>query len=121
MKNTIRKASIISYLLIILKGQMIGVPFIFWLILTSLDFGKIDQLFAILGIVGIILNFTKWQNKVLTTIISFLFMLSPIASRLIQVPLGKFNYLAFQIPLIIFIITYLTFILINIKQKNDVI
>jgi hypothetical protein len=118
MKNAIRSTSIISYLLIILAGQMIGLPFIFWLIFTSVDFGNSDQFFAILGIVGIILNLTKWRNNILTAIVSFLLMLSPIISRLIQVPMEKFNYLAFQIPLTIFIITYLTFILISAKQKT---
>ncbi|ADX66878.1 Uncharacterised protein [Weeksella virosa] len=117
MKNAIRTTSIISYLLIILAGQMIGLPFICWLFFTLFDFGNIDQLFAILGIIGIILNLTKWKNETSITIISFVLMLSPIASRLVQVPLEKFNYLAFQIPLTIFIITYLTFIIINIRQK----
>ena len=117
MKNTIRTISIISYLLIILAGQMIGLPFICWLLFTVFDFGNIDQLFAILGIIGIVLNFTKWRDKTYITIISFLLMLSPIASRLIQVPLEMFDYLAFQIPLSVFIITYLAFIMINEKQK----
>jgi len=121
MKNAIRTTSIISYLLIILAGQMIGLPFICWLFFTLFDFGNIDQLFAILGIIGIILNLTKWKNETSITIISFVLMLSPIASRLVQVPLEKFNYLAFQIPLTIFIITYLTFIIINIRQKKLVI
>ena len=117
MKNAIRTISIISYLLIILAGEMIGLPFICWLFFTLFDFGNIDQLFAFLGIIGIILNLTKWKNEISITVISFALMLSPIVSRLIQVPLEKFNYLAFQIPLTIFIITYLTFIVINIKQK----
>lgn len=117
MKKATRATSIISYLFIILTGQMIGMPFVYWLIFTAFDFGNIDQLFAIFGIVGIILNITKFRNKILITIISFLLMLSPIVSRLIQVPLEKFNYLAFQIPLAIFIITYLALIIINAKQN----
>ena len=117
MKNAIRTISIISYLLIILAGEMIGLPFICWLFFTLFDFGNINQLFAFLGIIGIILNLTKWKNETFVTILSFALMLSPIVSRLIQVPLEKFDYLAFQIPLTIFVITYLTFIVINIKQK----
>jgi len=58
MKNGIRITSLISYFLIILAGQMIGLPFILWLLFTAFQFGNIDQLFALLGIVGIILNFT---------------------------------------------------------------
>jgi hypothetical protein len=117
MKNVIRTISIISYMLIILAGQMIGLPFILWLIFTTLDFGNIDQLFAIFGLVGIILNLTKWRTNIIATILSFTLMLSPIISRLVQVPIEMFNYLAFQIPLTTFIITYLTYIIINIKEK----
>lgn len=117
MKNAIRITSIISYLLIILTGQMIGLPFIAWLIFTTFDFGSIDQFFAILGIIGIILHLTKWRNKIPIMLISFVFMLSPIVSRLIQVPIEMFNYLAFQIPLIIFITTYSAFIFITAKQN----
>ena len=118
MKNKIRIISIISYSLIILMGQMIGLPFICWLIFTSFDFGNIDQLFAIFGVVGIVINLTKWKNNIPLTIISFILMLSPIISRLMQVEIGLFDYLAFQIPLTIFIITYLTFIVINIINRK---
>lgn len=117
MQNAIRVTSIISYFLIILTGQMIGIPFILWLISTIFDFGKFDQIFAILGICGVILNFTKWKNNISLTIISFLLMLSPLISRVTQVPIEKFNYLAFQIPLAIFITLYTTFIILTIKQK----
>jgi hypothetical protein len=100
-----------------LSGQMIGLPIIIWLFFTAFHFGNIDQIFAILGLVGIALNFTKWKNSVYATITSFIIMLSPIISRLIQVPIKMFDYLAFQIPLAIFILAYVTFILINIKEK----
>lgn len=105
-------------MLIFLTGQMIGVPFILWLVFTIFDFGNFDQIFAVLGITGVILNFTKWRNKIPVTIISFILMLSPIISRMIQVPIEMFNYLAFQIPLAVFFISYLVFIIINIKHKN---
>lgn len=118
MKKIFKTISIISYMLIILAGQMIGLPFILWLIFTIFDFGNIDQLFAIFGLVGIILNLTKWGTNILVTILSFLLMLSPIISRLIQVPIEMFDYLAFQIPLTVFIITYLTYIIINAKEKT---
>jgi hypothetical protein len=118
MKNGIRITSLISYFLIILAGQMIGLPFILWLLFTAFQFGNIDQLFALLGIVGIILNFTKWKTKLFVTILNFLFMLSPIVSRLVRVPIEKFNYLAFQIPLTIFILTYVTYIIVIAKEKQ---
>lgn len=116
INNISRSISIISYLIIILAGEMIGIPFILWLIFTIFDFGNIDQIFAILGIIGVVLNFSKWKNKILITIISFILMLSPLLSRLLQVGIEKFDYLAFQIPLTIFIVTYIIFIIINIKE-----
>lgn len=118
MKNVIRTISIISYFLIILFGQMIGLPLILWLIFTAFDYGNIDQLFAIFGLIGIVLNLTKWRTNIIVTILSFILMLSPLISRLVQVPIEMFNYLAFQIPLTIFIITYLTYIIINAKEKT---
>lgn len=116
MKNLIRIISLASYFLIILSGQMIGLPFICWLLFTSFDFGNIDQLFAILGIAGVVINLSKWKNNITLTIVSFILMLTPIISRLMQVPVEMFDYLAFQIPLTIFIITYLTFIVLNIMH-----
>ena len=118
MKEKIRIISIISYLLIILVGQMVGLPFIFWLIITVFDFGNIDQLFAIFGVIGVGINLTEWKNNKLLSIVSFALMLSPIISRVIQVPIEMFDYLAFEIPLTIFIIAYLTFIALNILEKK---
>ena len=89
MKNISRIISIISYLFIILAGEMIGIPFILWLIFTIFDFGNIDQIFAICGIIGISLNFTKWKNNIGITILSFFLMLSPLISRMVQVPIQK--------------------------------
>lgn len=85
---------------------------------TCFDFGNIDQLFAIFGVMGIVINLTEWKNNILLTIVSLILMLSPIISRLIQVPMKMFDYLAFQIPLTIFIVTYLTFIVINIIHRK---
>ncbi len=119
MKNAIRATAIISYLLIILSGSMIGLPFFVWLIFTSFDFGNFDQIFAILGIIGAVLNLTKSRNKIPVTIISFVLMLSPIISRLVQVPIEMFNHLAFEIPLTIFILTYSTYIFVNAKQRKN--
>ncbi|UOE37019.1 hypothetical protein [Chryseobacterium oryzae] len=118
MKTTIKLISIFSYMFIILAGWMSGIPFILWLLFSLFDFGNIDQLFAFLGISGIVLNFTKWKSNILINILAFIFMLSPIVSRLIQVPIEAFNYLAFKIPLGIFIITYITYMILNTKQKN---
>ena len=117
MKTIIRIVSIISYMSIILTGQMIGLPFILWLIFSIFDFGNIDQLFAIFGLAGIILNLSKLKANIFVVVLSFLLMLAPIVSRLVQVPIEMFNYLAFQIPLIIFILTYLFYIGIIARER----
>ncbi len=119
MKNKIRIIALTSYLLIVLAGQMIGLPLVCWLIFTSFDFGNIDQLFAIFGIIGFAMNLSKWKNNILLTIVSFILMLSPVIRRLIQVPIETLNYLAFQIPLTIFVITYLIFIVKNILDRKS--
>jgi hypothetical protein len=105
-------------MLIMLTGQIIGIPFVIWLIFTVFYFGSIDQLFAMLAIFGIVLHLTKWKSNIIAIVLSFLLMLSPIISRLVRVPIEMFNYLAFQIPLITFVLTYLIYIIINIKQKK---
>jgi hypothetical protein len=44
-------------------------------------------------------------------VLCFMLMILPIASRLYEVPIEKFNYLMFQIPLLIFVIAYLIYII----------
>ncbi len=118
MKTAIQIISILSYLCILLAGQIIGIPFFFWLIFTAFDFGNIDQLFAILGIVGVGINLSKWKNSIPFTILSFFFMISPILSRLLQVSIESFDYLAFKIPLSIFVFAYLLFLILNIFDRK---
>ncbi|WP_228405997.1 hypothetical protein [Chryseobacterium sp. YR221] len=118
ISSSVRIVSIISYLLIILAGEMIGLPFICWLLFMVFDVGNTDQIFAILGILGIVLNVTGWRNRIPVTILSFILMLSPLISRMIEVPLVKFNYLSFEIPLFTFIISYLIFIILNVQRQK---
>lgn len=117
----IRLISVFSYLFIILAGEMIGIPFICWLLFTIFDFGNIDQVFAVLGIAGIVLNFLPWRNQVLMTLLSFIMMLSPIISRMVQVPLEEFNYTTFKIPVFLFVVCYLIFIILNAKKEKRVV
>ncbi|NIK92574.1 hypothetical protein GZ212_10475 [Mangrovimonas sp. CR14] len=116
--NKLRIISIISYSLIVLAGQMIGLPFILWLIFISFSFGHHDQIFAICGILGLFMNFIKFTKSRKRKILSFILMISPIAKRLTETPIEKFNYLAFQIPFFVFLITYLIFILIPSDDKK---
>ncbi|WP_312393770.1 hypothetical protein [Chryseobacterium sp.] len=115
--KTLKIISVLSYCCILIMGMMIAVPMILFLIGTAIDFGSTDQIFAILGIVGIVLTFISWKEGVLKSIIAFLFMISPIISRLFQAPVESFHYWVFTAPLAIFIITYLIVIILQIKEK----
>ena len=119
--KTFKAISIISYLLIILMGSMIGVPFLFWILFTVFDFGNPDQFFALLAIIGLLLNFST-RNKQKTIkilsldILSFLLLISPIIRRMTAIPIEKFNYLLFIIPTIIFVVFYLISMFFPVKE-----
>ena len=118
MDNKLKIISLISYSLIILMGQMIGLPLILWLIFTSFNFGNSDQIFALLGLVGLILNFIKYGKSRLGKTLIFILMILPIVRRLTEIPIEKFNYLTFQIPLLIFVIAYLIYIIKPDRNKK---
>ena len=116
-----RTISIVAYSVIILKGQMIGLPFLLWLAFTVFDFGNIDQLFAVSAVLGLILIFRNW-NKTRTQKIlfvdfgCFLLLAIPILGRLNAVPLAMFNYGAFIIPTAAFVLCYLISLVYSCKQ-----
>lgn len=110
--------SLTSYSLIILMGQMIGLPFLFWLIWTSFEFGNSDQIFAVFGLIGFIMMFTKLYKQRILKVLIFILMLTPIIRRLTEVPFEKFNYLTFQIPFLIFITTSLILIFKPKKEEK---
>ena len=112
---------IISYLLIILLGQMIGLPFFIWLLFTLFDFGNPDQLFAFLGIVGLTITFiNRNKNRNLTIFLLDIFCLlllaCPIIRRMTAIPIEEFNYLAFIIPTLLFILFYIISIYFSVRQ-----
>ena len=116
-EKVLKIISLISYSLIILMGEMIGLPFLFWLIWTSFEFGNSDQIFVVFGLIGFIMMFTKLYKQRILKVLTFLLMLMPIVRRLTEFPFEQFNYLAFQIPLLIFITTSL--ILIFKPKKKE--
>ncbi len=111
-EKTLKIISLTSYSLIILMGQMIGLPFLFWLIWTSFEFGNNDQIFAVFGLIGFVMMITKLYKQRILKVLILLLMLTPIIRRLTEVPFEKFNYLTFLIPLLIFITTSLILIFI---------
>ena len=116
--------SIVSYLLIILMGSMIGLPFFMWLIFTMFDFGNIDQLYAFLGVMGLIISFvtfnsTRTFKTLFLDIISFMLLASPLIRRLTTIPIEKFNYLAFIIPTTIFGLFYIFSLYFSFRQYSS--
>lgn len=116
-----RFIAIVAYCVIILKGQMIGLPFVFWLVFTLFDFGNKNQLFGLLAVLGLILIFRNW-NKTMTQkilfidFVCFILLITPIIGRLATVPLYMFNYSAFIIPTAAFVLCYLISLVYSCKQ-----
>ena len=115
--------SIAAYLLIILNGQLIGVPFFMWLLFTMLDFGNFNQPYALLAVIGLTINFVSLRKKktlsvLLLDFVSFLLMLSPIAKRMTAVNINLFNYWAFIVPAIVFALFYLISFGLSVGQYS---
>ena len=125
MFNKLRYVSLVFYSFILLMGQMIGIPFIIWLLFTIFDFGNSDQIFAIIGLIGFFFFFFKPNTKstkkeVIFYLISFLFLLIPLIKRILSIPIETYNYFAFIIPIICFMILQIIALIIKIRclQKN---
>ena len=123
--KTFKLISVVFYLLIIAMGQMIGLPFFFWLLYTVFDFGNIDQLFAFLAIYGLTISYvtrnsTRTSKILFLDIVCFLLLASPIIRRMTVVPINLFNYLGFIIPTLTFSLFYLISIGYSIKQYLQV-
>lgn len=120
--KTFKLIAIIAYLLIILMGDMIGLPFFFWLLFTLLDFGNIDQLFAFFGVIGLVISVitfksTRTLKVLLIDIICFVLLASPLIRRMSVVPLEKFNYLAFILPTAIFGLFFMISLYYSFRQN----
>jgi hypothetical protein len=106
-----------------LMGQMIALPFFFWLAFTLFDFGNIDQLFAFFAVVGLVIiciNHDKPRtSKVLTLdVLCFFLLSSPLIRRMTAVPLELFNYLAFIIPTVLFAMFYTASLFFGCRQYS---
>lgn len=113
--------AVVSYLSIILMGQMIGVPFLFWLLFNLFNFGEVDQLLAVLSVIGLglIAKYSAAERTlkiVILDVLCFLLLATPISGCLLTVPVEKFNYAAFTIPLSLFIVSYFVSLLFACRQ-----
>ncbi|TFF30392.1 hypothetical protein [Mucilaginibacter psychrotolerans] len=122
--KTFQIIAIVAYFSIFLKGLIVGIFFVFWLVGTVFDFGNIDQLFALLAVSGLVVIF-KNRNKsrtlriLLTDILCFFLLAAPIIGRLTAVSLDMFNYNEFIIPTGIFVLSYLVSLVFSCQQYLD--
>ena len=117
----LRIFSLAAYLVIGIAGQMIMLPMLFLLIFKLVDFWSIGQLFALLAIAGLIGNlFTiAWprsKNVFLMDLLSFLCLLAPIIHLVIINGIWMFNYLFFEIPLLIFFVFHVGSLVLSFQQ-----
>jgi hypothetical protein len=116
--------SLICYSIIILKGDIIGIPFCLWLLLSLFNFGVADQVYSILAIASIIytyLNYGKVRTKklILLDFLGLLLLASPLIRRMTAVPIEIFNYCSFIIPTACFVLFYLLFLFFACKQLSS--
>ena len=125
LQKTFRVIAIVSYLFIMLMGQMIALPFFFWLLFTLFDFGNVDQLFAFLAIAGLVIIYIN-QNKTRTLkiltldLLCFFLLASPLVRRMTAVPIEVFDYLAFIIPTTLFALFYTTSLFFGCRQYSRI-
>lgn len=99
-------------------GMLIPVPFILWLIGSLIFFENFtDQFFAFLGLTGILLNIIPWKNGVLKSVVSFIFMILPIINIALRISFEIIDDLGFIIPAGAFILSYLAYIILQIKKN----
>ncbi|MFC5871434.1 hypothetical protein SAMN05443633_107107 [Chryseobacterium arachidis] len=109
--------SLLSYCFILLMGMLIPVPFILWLIGSLLIFDNFtDQSLAFLGLTGIVLTIIPWKNGVLKSVVSFIFIILPVINISLRISFEAIDYLGFLMPTSIFIISYLAYLILQIKK-----
>jgi hypothetical protein len=123
--SKLRTFSLIAYLCIILKGQMIGLPFFIWLPISLFNFWNLDQLFSLLAVIAfvvILLNRKDEEttNRLMLDVVCFLLLASPIIGRLVAVPIEMFNYLEFIIPTTLFFLLYSASVFINLHGPKQI-
>ena len=122
IKSLVKTLSILSYCLITINGSIIAIPFILYLISASISIfyleginQSVSSLIGIIGLIIIIKNFKEETFKnVFISFLGFLMLLVPLIERLSSISIELFNYLSFKIPLILFLMFFLIYILISI-------
>lgn len=121
----VRTLSLIAYLCIILKGQIIALPFFLWLPLSLFNFWNFDQLFSFLAVLALVIislsrKEKKFSKRLMLDLVCFLLLALPIIGRLVAVPIGMFNYLAFIIPTTLFFLLYIVSIFVYVPGSKRI-
>jgi len=123
--SKLRTFSLIAYLCIILKGQIIGLPFFIWLPISLFNFWNLDQLFSLLAVLAFVIILLSRKdeatsNRRMLDLVCFLLLASPIIGRLVAVPIEMFNYLEFIIPTTLFFLLYSASVFINLHGPKQI-
>ena len=111
--------SLLSYSFIFLAGEYVMIPFIFWLFVTTFDFGSFQQPFAIAGIMGIILLISKRKQNYQFKLISLLLLISPLFERFYNTSLEMMLYIQFLVSFTFFILFYIIYFLHTLKEDRN--
>ncbi len=119
--NILRALSILAYCFILFNGWFISIPFFLVLIFSIFDWGTKLQIFSILAVLGLIqlirlTGLAKTKKILFAEFLIFIFLLSPIAERLLSVNIVLFNYPGFILPFFTFIILYILSIFFSFRQ-----
>ena len=85
---------------------MLPIPFIVFLIESSVDFGNRFQVLAISGLIGFSINFFRIGREKSYQSLSFTLMCLPLIVLGIDYPLSEFNYWQFYVPLALFLVSF---------------
>jgi hypothetical protein len=122
--NLIKVISLIAYFGIMLKGSIISIPFIFYLICNLLLAGDIYQITtSVVAVLGLILLIRQVSREItlkrfLLEFLVLIMLIVPLIERLTSVSIMLFDYPSFHIPCLIFVSLYLVSLVLMIKTKN---
>jgi hypothetical protein len=121
LSSAFKAFAILAYFIIFLKGTMISLPMVIYLLFTLVDWGTTQQIFSSLAFLGLILYFShpvflSPRKKLLVDSIVFLCLASPIVYRLLSSHPGLYNYPLFVIPVVCFGMLFLTALILLARQ-----
>jgi hypothetical protein len=116
-----RTLAIISYLFIFLQGMIIAIPFGYMLFVGLFEAETLTRIFIILADIALLTLFTlsfnqRSKRSLLIELIAYFLLLSPLIRILSIVPIDKFNYLLFIIPVISFVVLYPLSVLLSFRE-----